>query len=176
MTTSSLRNSFPVRLSRRVYENRGKVCPSCGESDPLLIVNKGRCANCRGRHKEEKHHILGKAFRRSREDEEVVIPVSPDAHRLLSDLQAGHPKPPAGDPAARPFLEAYWHELVISIAELWMVLSYLDEKPDVRKGLELVIVILLAVSFFEWFLMNHDRFNGSSLVERARMKLHDKQA
>ncbi len=172
MTTSSLRNSFPVRISRRVYENRGKVCPSCGESNPLLIVEDGRCANCRVRHKQERHHILGKAFRRSKEDEAAVIPVSPNAHRLLSDLQAGHPLPPASDPASRPFLEAWLWELAASLTELWLVWTYLDERPDQRGDIPLVVLISLGLLL----LMNLDRLDLSSLIERARMKFHDKRS
>jgi hypothetical protein len=163
------RNSFPVRASSRMYENRGKVCPTCGQSNPLLIVKDGLCANCASHNAEEKHHILGKAFRRTKEDAQLVIALSLNAHRLASDMQAGHPAPPEATPDSPSFMEAWSLELLASLVELWQVLTYLNEKPEVSHDLARVLLILFTL----WLLVNSARFDISHLVERARMKLNE---
>lgn len=165
-------DNFAVRIHRRLYENRGKVCPSCGESDSLLITKDGRCANCASRNKEEKHHLLGKAFRVSKEERKLVIPVSPNAHRLLSDLQAGHPMPDTDDPDSRDFLESQLWELLASVAELWFVLTYLNEKREVAKSMPVLVVILLALLF----LIYLGHLDISRLLDLSERKLHGKQA
>ena len=145
---SKLPDSFAVRTSRRLYENTSKVCPVCGESDPLVFVKDGHCANCASRNGKEEHHLLGKAFRVSKEDEEAVIPVSPNVHRLLSDMQSGHPAPPADSPDSDSFLEALCWEMIASLAELWCVLTYLHEQPEVVGDLPLVMLFPLAGLLF----------------------------
>jgi hypothetical protein len=163
------RNSFPVRASRRMHENRGKVCTLCGQSNPLLIVKDGLCANCAGHNAEEKHHPLRKAFRRTKEDAQFVIELSLNAHRIASDLQAGHPPPPVSDPDSEAFREAWSLELMASLFELWLVLTYLNEKPEVSHDLLRVVAILFTL----WLLVNITRFDLSHLVERARIKLYE---
>ncbi len=164
-------DNFAVRISRRLYENRGKFCPACGETDPLLLVKDGRCANCASRSKEEKHHILGKAFRKSREAGQAVIPVSPNAHRLLSDLQAGHPLPKSDDPDSREFLESQLWEFLAAVAELWLVLTYLQEKPDVVEA----IPVLMLTPLLGLLLMNLSRLDLPELLARAKEISYAKQ-
>jgi hypothetical protein len=161
------RDSFPVRASRRLYINHNTACPVCGQSDPLLLGEDGRCANCSSHTKEEKHHLLWKPFRKSRVDQQAVIAVSPNAHRLLSDLQAGHAIPPVVDPDSESFIDALLLELIASLGELWKVLVYLNEKHDVSQDLPRVIAILLAL----WFMSHITKFDFSHLVERTRIKL-----
>ena len=163
------RNSFPVRASRRMHEFRGRSCPECGQNDPLLLTKDGRCANCAAAGKPERHHILGQAFRKTKESKLAVIPVSPNAHRLLSDLQAGHPIPSDSRPDSKSFLEAYWLELIMALLELWVVLNYLAEMPKLSRALFRVI----AISAFVWFLTHLSPGEASRLVARARARLHE---
>lgn len=166
---SKWQNNFAVRISRRVVENRGKVCPQCGESDPLLIIKDGRCAKCASYHKKEIHHLLGKPFRVSKEDNRLVIPVSLNAHRLLSDLQASHELPPSDDPNSESFREACWCELLIGFVELWLVWTYLNEQAEDRQAVAWMLLIVL----FAWFLTQLNQFDLSRFVERARIKLDE---
>ncbi len=164
-------DNFAVRMSRRLHENRGKVCPSCGENDPLLILKNGYCANCASDHTEEEHHLLGRAFRKSPEDEQLLIPVSPNAHRLLSDLQAGHPTPVAADPSSPSFEEGWMWELLVSLADLWFVLTYMHEKPEMVKDIPMVMLLpLLGV-----ILMNLHRIDLHKWLADAKEALYAKQ-
>ena len=166
------RNSFPVRASRRLYLNRGKACPDCGQTDPLLLGEDGRCANCSSHNTEENHHILYKGFRKSKEDRLIVLPVSPNAHRLLSDLQSGHPPPPVADPDSMSFRDAFWLELIVSMSELWLVLTYLNEQRDLREVLPIVIGILVVFLF----LININQLDLSRMIQLAEKKLHEEKA
>jgi hypothetical protein len=159
-----LQDSFSVRASRRFYQNRGKVCPCCCQSDPLLILEDGRCANCTSGQKNEEHHLLGWRFRTKQQDKEIVVPVSPNAHRLLSDLQADHPAPPFDDPESRGFLESQWSELFAALAELWAVLEYLHEQSDLIQA----IPVLVLLSSLGLLLMNLDRLDLSKVLARAK--------
>lgn len=165
MTNPNLYDNFAVRTSRRQYENAGKVCPGCGEIDPLLIEKDGLCANCARPHKVEKHHLLGKAFRVSKEDREMIIPVSPNAHRLLSDLHADHPA--ADDPASPDFPKSQIIESLLSLYELWLVLTYLTENHDKVHGFAVstrtcstVLVLILLVLLV---------LNGSAPLDLSKM-------
>lgn len=166
-------DSFSVRASRRFYQNRGKVCPSCGQSDPLLILEDGHCANCTAghHHKEEEHHLLGWRFRARQQDKELVVPVSPNAHRLLSDLQADHPAPPFDDKKSRDFLESQCLELLAALAELWAVLEYLREKPDLVQAVPVLVLIQLVCLV----MMNLNRLDLSEVLARAQEICYAKQ-
>jgi hypothetical protein len=167
-----LQDSFSVRASRRSYQNRGKVCTSCGQSDPLLILEDGLCANCTvGHHHEEEHHLLGWHFRARRQDKELVVPVSPNAHRLLSDLQADHRAPSFDDSGSRDFLESQCLELLAALAELWAVLEYLHEKPDLVQSIPVLVLIQLV----GLILMNLDRLNLSKVLARTKEIYYAKQ-
>ena len=172
MGKRKFQDSFPVRINRRLFENRGQVCPKCGQADPLLLLEDGRCAHCASSHKEEKHHILGRAFRTSKEEKEAVIPISPNAHRLVSDLQADHPEPPIGDPASRLFLESQLWELLLSVSELWLVWKYLGEESKAAEDIPALALILLAMLF----LMNLHRLDLSKLLADAKGIYYAKQA
>ena len=162
------RNSFPVRASHRLYENRGKACPICGQRDPLLLGKDGRCANCASQNNEETHHLIVKSFRKNKEDEQLIFQISPNAHRLLSDMQEGHPVSPEAVSDSSVFIDAWSLELIVSTSELWQVLTYLNENPKLCQILQKVITILLTL----WFLTHIKRINLSQLLEKASMKLH----
>lgn len=164
------RNSFPVRTSRRMHEFRGQVCPECGQADPLLLTKDGRCANCAAHGKAEKHHIVGGAFRKTEEARQAVIPVSPNAHRLLSDLQAEHAKPPLASVDSPAFLEAFWCEVGLSLYELWLVFGYLGECPEYARDL----LKVFAVGFVILLVMNISAMNVERIVDRARRQLYEK--
>ncbi len=166
------RDSFPVRASHRMYENHGKLCVGCGQSNPLLIVKDGLCANCAGGHTEEAHHILSKAFRRTKEDRQAVILLSRNAHRILSDLQAGHQVPPPADSDSPSFMEAWSIELMVALVELWLVLTYLKEQREELRDLPMVLAILLGL----WFLTHITGSQLNQLLENIRMKIHEYKA
>lgn len=157
------RDGFAARASRRRFENRGKACPSCGQSDPLLLTGNGLCEKCASDHQEEQHHLFPKSLRNSEEDEELTIPLSLYAHRLVSDLQADHPLPDTADPASRSFLEDKMIELVISSAEIGLVLTYLHEQPDFVDSLPWLMLILVGLLF----LLNLDRIDLRMLLARV---------
>lgn len=99
-----------------------------------------------------------------------MIPVSPNAHRLLSDLQAGHPMPPECPPGSRAFLEAYWIEVGLSFIELWWVVDYLGECPELTRALFKV----LAVAFLVLLIANISAVDFNQIVERARRQPYEK--
>jgi hypothetical protein len=137
------RDSFALRISRRLARNCGKVCAKCGEANPILIVRGSLCPNCASRHREEKHHLLGEGFRTDKYDRKLVVPVTPSLHRLLTDLQANHPLP--ADPAAEDFAEKKLMELVLALADLWLAASYLQLPERWERGLEPVFLIALGL-------------------------------
>jgi hypothetical protein len=163
------RNSFPVRASHRLYENRGKACPGCSQKDPLLLGRNGRCANCTSQHKEEIHHVIAKSFRRDKEDELLVFQISPNAHRLLSDMQAGHPFYPKAVSDVCSSVDSWSLELIVSTGELSQVLTYLNENLELRQILQKVIAILLTL----WFMSKIKRIDLSKSLEKATMKHHE---
>jgi len=167
----SWEDDIAIRLNRRMVENRGKVCPVCGQDDPLLITKNGRCAKCSSRHNQEKHHLLGKAFRVSDDDNKLILPVSLYAHRLLSDFQAGNPAPSSNDLTSLAFQESWFFEFFLSLVELWIVLTYLHERTEVISAIEIVIGIAILISV----LMNLDKIDLHNLVEKARRNLHEQQ-
>ena len=167
------RNSFPIRASWRMYVHHGEICPVCGQSNPLLLTKDGLCANCASGNIEEEHHIVSKAFRKIfQEVRQAVVGVSANAHLLLSDLQMAHPTLPSDDLDSIEFWEALFFELVGSLIEMWLVLTYLDERPEIRSDLIKVFAILLGL----WFITHLDQFDFTNLVERARIKLYENKA
>ena len=164
-------DDIAIRFNRRMVENRGKVCPVCGQDDPLLITENGRCAKCSSRHKQEKHHLLGKAFRVSEDDNKLILPISLYAHRLVSDFQAGNPAPSSDDITSRAFQESWFSEFCLALAELWIVLTYLHEQTDVISAIEITMGIAILI----FVLMNLDKIDLHNLVEKARSNLHEQQ-
>jgi hypothetical protein len=164
-------DNIAIRFNRRMVENRGKVCPVCRQDDPLLITENGRCAKCSSRHKQEKHHLLGKAYRVSEDENKFIIPVSLYAHRLLSDLQAGNPAPSSDDVTSLVFLESQLLEFFLSLVELWIVLTYLHEQPEVISA----IVKIMCIAILILILLNLDKILSHDLVEKARRNLHEQQ-
>ncbi len=157
------RDKFAVRASRRRYENRGKVCPICGQADPLLLAGNGLCAECASDHREEQHHLLPKTLRTNEEYEKLTVPLSLYAHRLASDLQADHPLPDSGAQSAQSTFDLEMNELVVSVAEVWLVLTYLHEQPDLADGLAWLKLIALSCLL----LLNLDRIDIPKLIARA---------
>ena len=162
------RDSFAVRASRRRYENHGKACPRCGQSDPLLLTGNGLCEKCASDHQEEQHHLLPHAFRTKKEDEEFTIPLSLYAHRLVSESQGRSPHTGEKvDPASQSFLEGQLREHTISAAELALVLTYLHEQPDLVDTLPWLMLIPLGLLF----LLDLDRIDWRTLLAHAEENL-----
>jgi hypothetical protein len=136
-------DSFALRVSRRLARNRGKVCAKCGEANPILIVKDSLCANCASRHREEKHHLLGDGFRIDKYDRKLVIPIPPNLHRLLSDLQANHPLPL--EQTADTFAEGKLLELVLALADFWLAATYLNLADRWDQGLQTAFLIALGL-------------------------------
>ena len=137
------RDSFAVRASRRRHENYKKACPICGQADPLLLTGDGRCTNCASRHKVERHHVLPKASRTTPEEELAVIPISLNAHRLVSDMQADHTAQP--DSPTEPSYRLI--EMLASMAEVILALEYLKEQPEMVRVLSVYCLMLFAILF-----------------------------
>ena len=158
------RDSFAVRASRRRYENYNKACPICGQADPLLLTDDGTCANCASGYQAEEHHILPKAYRTTPEDEQAVIPISPNAHRLVSDMQVDHPAPPELDSAS--YLPSLLLELLVSFIQLALALEYVNEQPNIARSASTCALIL----FVFWCVLNVSR------IDLAKMLTYDKEA
>lgn len=142
------RDSFAGRASRRLHENYGKACPVCGQADPLLLTEDGRCANCASGHATEDHHFLLKTCRTSPGDEEVIIPISPNAHRIVSDLQVDQPVRERLN--SSPDLSNWLVEIITALVEVLLALRYLHEQPDAVQALSIFTLVLFGV----WCVFN----------------------
>jgi hypothetical protein len=158
-----------VRASRRMCVNRGKVCPVCGETDPLLLTKDGRCANCASGHPMEWHHLWDRPFRRNELERSAVIAISPNAHLLVSDLQIGHPAAPTDDFDSDAFLNARLVEFVLAVTDVYQVLTYLHEQPELCEDLFLIILLIGVI----WFLLHLTKIDLREMLDGAKKRLRE---